>query len=75
MPWDYPLGSVADVSGQDNGELIVRAVNAFDALLAVAKGVAMDWSDYTEPDQLGPNVAAAMANLDAEHPGWRRWSS
>ena len=52
--------------GPDDARLIVRAVNAFDALLAVAKAV--------QEMHRAPRLADAMSALDAQHPGWREWA-
>lgn len=60
----------------DNTELIVRAVNAFDALLAVAKaaeapiGYVKKWTDH---DVEFPMLQEAIKALDAAHPDWRTW--
>jgi hypothetical protein len=67
---------------RENAPLIERAVNAFDALLAVAKGVA-------EPIVIGDDElvcrccdgrlpkhdlrGCVLKDLDAAHPDWRTW--
>lgn len=66
---------------QDNADLIVRAINAFDALLAVAK--AAEWAtDRTSErycqicglDPGGHSVECLYTSLDTQHPGWREWT-
>ena len=56
---------VAQVRPMENAHLIVRAVNAFDALLAVAKAA---------DDGLGITTKMTLDELDAAHPGWREWA-
>lgn len=56
--------------GQDNADLIVGAVNAFDALLAVAKAAA----DLEVCDHQHSDLVRARLTLDAAHPGWREWA-
>jgi len=58
---------------RDDAILIVRAVNAFDALLAVAKAADSKAEDYYGEDKLG-RIARAVEMLDAAHPDWRTWT-
>ncbi|HXE86365.1 MAG TPA: hypothetical protein VN524_06140 [Hyphomicrobiaceae bacterium] len=59
-----PDGSVGYVRSGEDAELVCRAVNAFDALLAVAKACGDDWEREEK----------ALAALDAAHPDWRTWA-
>jgi hypothetical protein len=62
-------------TGEDTADLILHSVNAFDALLAVAKAVPAP--DRVLDDDFNMNdlhqLAEAMAALDGAHPGWREW--
>lgn len=57
-----------DLAEPDDGDLIVRAVNAFDALLAVAQAHAAGH----ETGDVGAELDALDA-MDAAHPDWRSW--
>ncbi len=70
---------------RQNLELIVTAVNAFDALLAAAKaaglranltgGFARQQPGYEEAlVDCDLAVIRAVLDLDAAHPGWREWA-
>jgi hypothetical protein len=70
---------IAEVNAHDDGELILKAVNAFDALVAVAKAAVPVVRDHA---QAGPHecdagdaqdLPQALAALDATHPDWRDW--
>lgn len=63
-------GAIGQRIGPDDAVLIVRAVNAFAALLAVAKAAARLTSD--REDYLATIGDASMA-LDRAHPGWHEW--
>jgi hypothetical protein len=54
-------------------EYAERAVNSFDALLAVAKEA---W-DHRDDACRKPHTAldVALAQIEAKHPGWREWSA
>ena len=52
-----------------NADLIVRAVNAFDALLAVAKA----GDTHHHPDDQYAAILGAIMELDSKHPDWRTW--
>lgn len=66
-----------------DADLIVRAVNAFDALLAVAK--AAEWRTHEEGGPRDCSICfhvepshdddCSFARLLGEHPGWREWSA
>lgn len=59
-------------AGSPVTQQVERAVNAFDALLAVAKAVG-DTNDISENTH-GRELVDAVAALDAQHPGWREWA-
>lgn len=61
---DLPGSCVAIIRYGADANTVLRSVNAFDALLAVAKGVA---AVDTEA------LRSAMRTLDAAHPDWREW--
>jgi hypothetical protein len=52
----------------------VRAVNAFDALLAVAKAAHADHT-FQADSKRSPlaELDVALRRLDAQHPDWRDW--
>jgi hypothetical protein len=54
----------------DDAPEVVRAVNAFDALLAVAKWAHPDHSDCV---WTAPELHEALDRLDTAHPDWRSW--
>jgi hypothetical protein len=54
-----------DPQNPDDYQFILRAVNAFDALLDVAKA-AIESGDE--------DVVAALSALEAAYPGWQEWS-
>lgn len=56
---------------EPRAQAIVRAVNAFEALLAVAESAASALRDET--GQTDADLHRALAALDATHPGWRDW--
>jgi len=59
------LPSRPPTRAQDNADLIVRAVNAFAGLLAVAKGF----------EQNKTAGIIALERLDVAHPDWREWTA
>lgn len=64
------LAATCDSVHEDNlanADLIVRAVNAFAALLAVAKAADKVDESY--------QVEGELAKLDAAAPGWREWTA
>jgi hypothetical protein len=63
---DGSIGAVYDSA--EDAHLIVRAVNAFDALLAVAKAAAAE----AEGGSYEP-AEEALDRLDAAYPEWRTW--
>jgi hypothetical protein len=64
-----PLGPMS-LAPRALAERIVRAMNAHDALLAVAHE-----ADRLENERLeaGGNCSKALIDLDAACPGWRIW--
>lgn len=54
-----------------NRDLTLRAVNAFEALLAVAKAADLMKNDVWHDDY--GVLLACLQHLDAQHPGWREW--
>ena len=75
-------GIVAGVRKWDDAEVITRAVNAFDALLAVALAAEVGSADaYCPICSVFPSVGGRVdhvpscpyALLDAAHPDWREW--
>lgn len=56
-------------------DLIVIAVNAFDALLAVAKAAHADHTFQADSKRTPlADLDRALRILDAAHPGWREWT-
>ena len=55
-----------------NAALIVQRVNAFAALLAVAKAAALP-DDLREDTKEYRATMEALRQLDAAAPGWREW--
>jgi hypothetical protein len=67
---NLPAEAASFVMSQEDADFIATAVNAFDALLAAAK------SGHSHPgydERCGG--CAALAALDAAHPGWREWTA
>ena len=64
---------VAKTYRPEDADLIVTAVNGFEALLAVAKEA---W-DHRDDACRKPHTAldVALAQIEAKHPGWREWSA
>jgi hypothetical protein len=62
-----------------NLDLIVQAVNAFDALLAVAKEAELhrhgDTGGKDDEGKIHYELVALYDRLDAQHPGWRDWGA
>ncbi len=58
----------------DDARFIVRAVNAFDALLAVAKQATVITDCEKTWDPTPSYLGEAVNALDAAHPGWREWA-
>lgn len=69
---------VGEFEAGDDSDFILRAVNAFDALLVVAR--AQDSADHrqctrdTYPCDGCEAERIALAALDAAHPDWRAWA-
>ena len=62
--WFY--GTLSD----EDADFIVRAVNAFDALLAVCRAA---WSANDDNPAWLFEMSDALTALDTAHPGWRDW--
>jgi hypothetical protein len=72
-------GVISATQAKENLDLVDRAVNAFDALLAVARASAEKHSDSDIRERRKASgqpckECEAIAALDSEHPGWLEWS-
>jgi len=72
-PWlrgEYPRELLYVMLSPEDAETAVMAVNAFDALLAVAKAAG---SANDNPGWVF-EMSDALTALDAAHPDWREWA-
>jgi hypothetical protein len=71
---EYPDDALAAFAEEDDLAFALRAVNAFEALLAVAKAAHADHT-FQADSKRSPlaDLDRALRQLDAAHPGWREW--